>query len=287
MAYSDIQFLLDGVSSLASGNWKLATGSGGSGIVDAAQLVISKGSAKITSDLDWSALSTGIESLDILSTFLGDIGSAAGSLQLDADNSSDARVSFAGPGNLYLAASGGSDVITYFYMTATGRAYLTAGTFTNIRFGGGTLTVNESAAVTNAYLHGGASTIAYNSTDITVLDIDGGVHTIRRRAVGGAGNFRVTSGTCNYDVTTAESGWGEVRIGAAGTLNLISAGETCTDAYVDGVLDASKLKVPVIITNVYYGPNARVIPGTQLTITNHIRASGTSAACGFLPRPTT
>ena len=283
----DLEYLLDGVSSFASGNWKLADGTGGSGIADASTNIVNKGSAKITSDLDWSSLTTGVESFDILSTFLGDIGSAAGSLRFDADNSSDARVSFAGPGNLYLGAKGGSNVITYFYMTAAGRAYLTEGTFTNVRFGGGTLTVNESTVVTNAYLHGGSSTVAYNATDLTVLDIDSGVHTIRRRAVGGAGNFRVTSGTCNYDVTTAETGWGEVRIGAAGNLNLISAGATCTDAYVDGVLDASRLKVPVTITNVYYGPNARVIEGTQLTITNRIRASGTSAACGFLPRPTT
>jgi len=281
-----LEYLLEGVSSLAAGNWKLANGGAGTGVADTATLIINKGSAKITSDIDWSALVTGIESLDILSTFLGDIGSAAGSLQLDADNSSDARVSFAGPGNLYLAASGGSDVITYFYMTAAGRAYLTAGTFTNVRFGGGTLTVNESTIVTNAYLYGGASTISYNATDLTVLHIDGGVHTIRRRAVGGAGDFRIMSGTCNYDVTTAESGWGEVRITSAGTLNLVSAGATCTDAYVDGVLDASRLKVPVTITNVYYGPNARVIEGTQLTITNRIRASGTTSACGFLPRPT-
>jgi len=281
-----LEYLLDGVSSLAAGNWKLADGSGGSGLANGSVNVINKGSAKITSDLDWSAL-TGIESLDILSTFLGDIGSAAGSLKLDADASSDARVSFAGPGNLYLGAKGNSNVITYFYMTAAGRAYLTEGTFTNVRFGGGTLTVNESTTVTNAYLAGGSSTVSYKSNDIEVLIIDGGVHTIRRRVEGDPGDFRIDSGTCNYDVTTAEAGFGEVRIGSDGMMNLISCGASVTDAYVNGTLDASRLKVPVTITNVYYGPNARVIEGTQLTITNRIRASGTSAACGFLPRPTT
>ena len=280
-----IEYLDEGVTTLASGGWKVAAGTAGSGIADSATLIISKGSANITSSLDWSSLTEGVEYIDIYQTFLGNIGSAAGSLKLDADASSASRISFAGPGSLFLGAKGDNNLITHFFMTARGRAYLTEGTFSNIRFGGGALNVNESTVVTNAYLHGGQSTIGYNGAPIDILDIDGGVHNINRTATGDPGKFWVRGGTCVYDVPTSSTAPGEIRIGSAGTVMLVNCVTPVASVYVDGLLDASRLKSPVTLTTVYYGPNARIIEGNRLTITNRVRGSGSASVAGFLPQP--
>ena len=66
-----IAYLNEGAVSLAAANWSDATG-----FANNATLVISSGSQTITTSLDQSGLSGGIDTLDILQVFTGRIGGA-------------------------------------------------------------------------------------------------------------------------------------------------------------------------------------------------------------------
>lgn len=258
-----VEYLTRGVDSLAAGNWKLAGGGAGSGIVDSATLVVADGSATITNDIVWDALTEGIESLDFLPGFSGNVGSSAGPLQLDADAASTSRVTWGGPGTLYYQAKGDNNLCNNFLMTSRGRANLVAGTFTNIRMGGGVLSVSPSAVVTNYYTQGGSSTLGYNATAFTTLDIDGGVHTVNRPCA----TINVRSGTLVYDVTTAESTSATITVWQGATLRLLSARATIATVNLYGTLDAQNLRTPVTLTATNVGPRFRVIPSSKLTYT--------------------
>lgn len=284
-----------GGSTFASTAFLTAAGAAGSGFADGCTLVVGQGADNVTSSIDWSALATGVESVDITAGFLGSsIGSPAGPLKLDADNSTDARVSFQANGTLFLQAGGASANIKNYYQTARGRAYLLGGTVEEIHIGGGVLNVNESTTCTALRARGGNSIVDYKTNDLDILDVDGGTVYVKRRVDGSAiGDFRVSSGSVIYDVALAKNPPTYITVGSNGTVRAlkIGSGAAITGAFVDGLLDLRDIQLvdpsaALTITSVYYGPRGKILlPSYGVTITNSFRGSGVANLGGFIQDP--
>lgn len=247
-----IAYLTTGATDFAAGSWSDSTG-----FATNATLVIESGSQTITSSLDQSAVSGGITYLEVRPTFSGSIGSAsAGSLKVDVDSGTDPHVTYgATGGTFYLNAGGGSAAVTRLEVNGTGSMYLTGGTFTNTDLVRGNLNVNESAVLTNAYLMGGNSTIEYNATGLTILDITGGYHTIKRSAatVNISGNATVI-----FDAVGGSLGSTLLTMGPGSRL-ILKQGNLPVWKWLGGTLDVSQCKRPSTIAGtslvVYSGVN--------------------------------
>lgn len=168
-------YLNEGATAFAAANWSDATG-----FAAAAELVIDKGGQTIVTNLDQSSFS--IASFDVGPGFSGHIGTdAAGPLIVDVDGGAPNRVTYAaGSGSFRLRAGGNNSLVTDLIIDTGGVAYLQGGTFTNIFLRRGTLFANSSTAITNFYAYGGTSVIDDNATGITLVEIEGGQHVIKR-----------------------------------------------------------------------------------------------------------
>jgi len=265
-----IAYLNEGAVSLAAANWSDATG-----FANLATLVIASGSQTITTALDQSGLSGGIDTLDIGPQFTGRIGSpSTGPLKVDADEGgSTHRVTYnAGGGVLYLQAAGDNNLISNFWKSSPGAAYLMGGTFTNVILGEGPLSVNGSTVVTNAYLKGGNSTIEAG-TAFTSLSVYAGTHYTKRDCA----TINVYGGTLIYDVpTTATTTTITVYSGA--TLRLLSSDAIAT-LNLEGYADFSQAKVGITIATANLGPLYKINESANVTITTRA-AAGAKALRG-------
>ena len=171
-------YLNEGATSLAAANWSDATG-----VVDNGQLVIDRpfgNGVPLTSSVDWSALTIGIDYLDIKKGATGTLGSGASPLTLDADTAAGDGLSNHGIVTLYLNAGGGSSTINNFDCGSGSRNFLTGGTFGTTTVQGGLLDANESTVLTNLDCYGGGGEIGFNATPITLCRIMRGNWIIRR-----------------------------------------------------------------------------------------------------------
>lgn len=275
------EYLTEGVNSLAPGNWKLSDGtsSGSPGFVNAATLVIGNGSTNITSDLDWSSLTNGVQSLKVTATFGGNVGAASTPLIVDASDSSaavewttavptEARIEHSGTGALYVR--GDNYGIDNLQQNGNGTTVLINGTAAYTRVQRGKFQAESLATVTTFNAMGGTSVLGTKSSAGTLANVWNGSHTTQRPFT----TMNIYGGTWIINVSNA---------GAASTINqhggtviLLAHGTTAITAYnhYAGVFDPTRLRVDTIITTytrqegaVYAGsPN-----GATLTLTNSIR----------------
>lgn len=164
----------DGVS--LTGNWS------GSGFADDATLVIGKGSANITANLDTTGSTTGgIDYMHITEGFAGTIGSAsagAASIEFDATYTTAANFVLRGPAAVFLTA--GSTTCTKAEVTA-GRLVLTGGTFTTLVVSGGEVIIQSAATVTTLYVTGGTvRQLGIAGTAATTAHVSGGSYFTER-----------------------------------------------------------------------------------------------------------
>lgn len=170
------QYLIEGANSFAAAFWS------GAGFTSGDDMVIDVPFSTITSNLDQSGLSEGVESLNIKSTASGTIGGgSSGSLKLDADNSADAYVANYGQVTLYLEANGDDNLVNNFSCGPGSTNYLTGGSFGEIVVDGGFLNVNESTTITgDVFINSGIVVLEYNATDAAKVQVNGGTVTLHR-----------------------------------------------------------------------------------------------------------
>lgn len=190
------EYLDAGAKTFAASAWD------GSGIADNNDFIIDVSFGPITAGLDHSGLTTGIESMYFKPGSNGVVGGgSAGSLLIDADASGDAYIANYGNVTLYLAAAGGSGVINEFSCGAGSINFLTAGSFGSINVDGGTLNLNESCAITgNVYISGGQTVIEYESTDASLVQVNGGTLTLKRAP----DVLTINGGTVTFDPDPGE-----------------------------------------------------------------------------------
>jgi len=238
-----VAYLNDGATSLAAANWTDATG-----FANAATLIIDKGSATSFTNVDQSALGTGIDYLYIRRGFSGALQDAAGApLKVDADGGSvNAIVYGAGGGLARIQAGGGSTLITNIENSGAGALYLVGGTFTNAFLASGTTDINGSSVVTNLYVTGGTNTVAYNATALTIFEQTAGVTTLKR----GVATGRMNGGTLILDFDDAGTGTGTFGSTAfewnGGTI-ILKNGNISNFTWRGGSLDLSMLRRDVTI----------------------------------------
>jgi hypothetical protein len=242
-----IAYLNEGAVSLAAANWSDAIG-----FAEDATLVIPTGSQTVTTSLDQSAVTNGIDTLDILPGFTGRIGGAGyGSLKLRATSGVTNRVVYnAGGGSLYLQAAGAANTITTFWMSSLGSCYLTGGTFTNLVLGQGSLSVDSTTEVTTPNLNGG-SAIVQAGTAAGTATISGGSHVWKRgfttMNVYGRGRITIDAGSTALTTLSILSPEAEVTLISSGTITTVNNW---------GRLLADKITRDITITNYNSGPAA-------------------------------
>ncbi len=236
------EYLVDGSTDITSGNWKLAGGGAGSGIVNSATLWIPRGNQTITTSLDQSALTTGIATLTIGPQFTGNIvGSSSGPLRIA---STGAITNGAMAGAFYLkadgAAGGTPNTIASLVLVGGGQTFLSGGTFTTIEHGTGLLNVDTNTTVTTLKCAGGTSFYDYLSTAVTTATITGGSHVFKRAVttlnIGGTGKVTViNNGAIFSNVNTANiySGMLDWRGGTPTTINVFGGGVDFANAEID------------------------------------------------------
>ncbi len=240
-------YLNPGATSLAAANW-----TDGIGLANTKKCVISSGSQTITTDLDFSTLTAGIDTLDILPGFTGRIGGAGyGSLKLDADESTTNRVIYnAGGGALYLQAAGDNNIISNFWMSSLGSCYLTGGTFTNVVLGQGSLSVDSTTVLTDPIFDGGAA-VVQSGTAATSLTVRGGSHVWKRGAttinVYGRGRLNIDCAGTAITTLNILSSEAEVVLSSSGTITTVNNW---------GRLLADKLAREITISTYNAGPAA-------------------------------
>lgn len=260
MPTPDMTYLNEGAVSLAGANW-----GDGTGFANTANLTISSGSQTITTALDQSSLTAGIDTLTILPGFTGRIGgSGYGSLKVDADESTTNRIIYnAGGGSLYLQASGDNSIISNFWMSSLGSAYLTGGTFSNVVLGQGSLSVDSTTVLTDPIFDGGAA-VVQAGTAATSLTVRGGSHVWKRGAttinVYGRGRLNIDCAGTAITTLNILSSEAEVVLTSSGTITTVNNW---------GRLLASGIARTITITNYNSGPAAFLADApSMLTRTN-------------------
>lgn len=226
-------------------------------------LVIDRGTQTITTELDKSALTEGVNYLHIRRGFTGNIGSEAGPLLVDADNSTTPHIWYdAGGGRFYYRAAGDNNLCTRFLQSGLGSSFLQGGTITTLEVSSGDATGNGSVVITNLYVFGGTVTIANNATAITAAYLLGG-NIVCRRAITTmhvAGNANVVYDPESNSTTTINQYSGTVDYRATTLTNLNGYG---------GTFSISRLRRDATFTNRTLGPdfNADFNPRTGATPT--------------------
>lgn len=248
-----LAYLNENATSAAAANWSDATG-----FADNAELVLSVSSGiAVVSDVDWSALTTGVESFEIQSAFNADAGQAGTPFEFDADASADAFVKHGGPRRFYYSATGGSSNCNYYYHVGTGSTYLEGGTIDNTYVTRGEFYANASTVLTNMQVFGGRGTIENNATGFTAWTQKGGNWTVKRD-----GTFVVERGTLILDIPdaaptislTVEQGARVIVLQANAIANVTN----------DGIIDLTRAKRPVTLgaSSHNQGPYASLFQGT-------------------------
>ena len=247
-----LAYLNENATSAAAANWSDTTG-----FADGAELVLSTGTVGVTSDVDQSGLTTGVESFEIQATYNADAAVAGTPFIFDADNSADAFVKHGGPRRFYYDASGGSGVCNFYYHTGVGQSYIEGGTLTNLYVVRGSFNANASTVITNATIYGGTAVIENNATGFTACTVKGGIVTSKRD-----GTYTVEGGTLILDIPDA-SPTVSVTVKQGGRLIVRQANAIAT-LYNDGAVDIAQARRPVTLgaSNHEQGPFARLVRGS-------------------------
>jgi len=248
-----LAYLNENATSAAAANWSDTTG-----FADGAELVLSVSNGiAVVNDVDWSALTTGVESFEIQPAFNADAGQAGTPFEFDADNSADAFVKHGGPRRFYYSATGGSSNCNFLYQVGTGATYLEGGTIDDTYVTRGELYANASTVLTNVQVFGGRGTIENNATGFTSYTQKGGNWTVKRD-----GTMVVEKGTLILDIPDAAPTISlTVKQGARVVVLQANAIATVTN---DGVIDLTRAKRPVTLgaSNHDQGPYATLLQGT-------------------------
>lgn len=260
-----LTYLNKNATSAAAANWSDTTG-----IVDTATAILSDATVGVTADVNYSSLTTGVESFEIQATYLADAAQAGTPFIFDADNSADAFVKHGGPRRFYYSAAGQSGVCNFYYHTGTGSSYIEGGTLTNLYVVRGAFYANASTVITNATIYGGTSVIENNATGFTSCTVKGGLVTSKRD-----GTYVVEGGTLILDIPD-ETPTLSVTVKQGGRCIVRQANAIAT-LYNDGVVDIAQSKRPVTLgaSNHQQGPYARLLRGSlNHTITEPVYVAG-------------
>ena len=238
-----VAYLNPGATSLAAGQWSDLTG-----FANSATLVVSSGSATAYTNVDWSALTQGIDYFKVLSGFTGALQtSSGGPLKFDADQGTDQLVSYGAAGGLMrYQAAGNSNACTNVENVGGGALYLMGGTFTNGFFASGTTSVDSSTVMTNCYVTGGNNTIEYNATALTVFEQTGGYTVLKRNAAA----INITGGTLVIDYDDGANGtatYGSTSIQINGGVVIWRNGNLDKVTWRAGELNNRNLRQPATI----------------------------------------
>lgn len=228
-----LAYLNAGAVSFAAANWSDATG-----FADNATLVAKLTGQNVSSDLDYSGLTTGINRLLFPVGSNGSVGtSAQGALKVDIDDSTGAWDSanstrsrlevFANSGQFYIAAAGASAVISNTFIDTGGAFFFAGGTFTAAKVTRGTFSVSETTTLGTLGVWSPASgTIEAKTSGLTTLNMFGGLgqnQVVCRRAgttinlYGGTLRYAALSGT-----TTTVNIYGGTFIHEAGAITTVN-----------------------------------------------------------------
>lgn len=256
-------YLNEGSVTLAAAAWSDTTG-----FADNADLVIDRGGQTITTELDKSALTEGINSLIVSADFYGNIGSATnGPLIVDVDYASSpaSYIKYNARGGSFWYRSGGDNTLCRrFIHSGAGTVYYQGGTISLIEASRGASFVNASTVVTTMYVYGGNHVIENNATAITTLVVLGGQVVLKRGVttlvVGGTGQLvaDLESGSLGSTSATMYGGRIDHRAGAcpnfvfdAGSYSTMYARRPFTIAGTAGIVGAGCAFSP-------YDPNGLV-----------------------------
>lgn len=276
-----VAYLNEGAVSVAAANWSDATG-----FADNATLVIDKpfgGGSPLTASVDQSALTTGIDYLDILKGAVGQLGTGASPLQVDADTAAGDGITNYGNVTLYFKG-GGSGVINNFSCGAGSRNIQTDDTVGQVVVEGGSYTAEESAVITNFDAYGGTGEIKYNSTKITLCRIMRGTWILRRACTSliVGENARVI-----IDIDDAASMTSTAITNYGGTIDLVH-GAYPTLTSIGGTIDLRNARRAFEIggTAITLG-GTRIIEGSEVVTVSNVTNVGNSkrSVGGFVPIP--
>ena len=274
-------YLNAGATSLAAANWSDTIGFAAN-----ATLFVQTGTQTITGGLTPS-IATGINNLDILPGFSGNIGGAAGSLAVETDSASLNQVTQiprirynAAGGTLYYTpqgAGGAADVCDFFQVNGSGSAFLTGtGTVKRVEVQSGRLYVSPTIGSVATYrweLAGGTTTIdgISGSTKIHAVTVAGGQHLLKKGIQGStmaSTTFVEGLNVCNGSIVIDAYGEtiSDLRI-YGGYVTVVNCGTIAVCSGYNGTLDFSKLQRPVTVTLLEDAPGLTVIPSKLLTIT--------------------
>jgi hypothetical protein len=229
------EYLNEGAVTFAAAGWD------GSGIADSNDYIVNIPFGPITAGLDQSGLTTGIESMSFMPGSSGIVGGGAlGAFIVDADASPDAYVSNRGFVTLNITAGGGSATINNYDCGINSVNNLMGGAFTTITQDGGTLSANASTTFTTYYQMGGASTVEYNASGGTDINITGGTMILKRMP----STLTIGEGAkVIFDPDTAESFTSTTLTLLGGTI-VWKAGAIPTVNANGGMVDFSDNKAP-------------------------------------------
>ncbi len=271
-----VAFLNEGATSFAAANWSDTTG-----FATNATLVCNKpaGAGGIQAALDQSGVATGINYLDFVGNWSGNVGGPGGSLIVDFDLAgNDATYTTASPGadipisrvrwwgksgDIYLSAGASTG---FMFQANVGNAFLTGGDFVRIQTEGPSFLRFSSTATANAsarwHLGGVGSYIDYHATDALVTTyFYEGTHTVKRTL----GTIYVLgTATVIIDTTTALNGTAIHQYG--GVVKLLSHGTTTNYYGVAGILDGRDLSAVTTFTNSEVGSALQIMPSKYLSL---------------------
>lgn len=280
-------FLNAGATSFAAANWTDTTG-----FVDDAELYIQSGTQTVTGDLTPS-LANGIQNLDILSGWSGNIGGANGSLAVETRSSlinystQIPRIRYyASGGTFYYTPQGAgaaANVCDYYQIGGSGSGYLTGtGTVKRIESNGGRLyvgTAMTSVATFRWVFSGGTVTVdgVSGTTKIHALTVTGGQHLLKRgvqgstmASTGFVEGLNVAGGAVTIDAYAETIS--DLRM-YGGYVTIVNCGTIAAIGGYAGTLDFSKLQRPLTVTLLEDAPGLTVIPSRLLTITTYSGAT--------------
>ncbi len=256
-----IAYLNEGSTSDAAGNWSDAVG-----YANAATLVVNTDTAQtISAGLDYSALGTGIASLDIRWPFRGSYGSEAnGPLIVDADGGSPNTINYdARAGKFFIKAGGGSTLITTFNHTSPGAVYAMGGIFTTFGQQRGTFNANGATTLTEYGIWGGSAlldTLSSGAASTTINAWAGSLVTKRNMTTLNIWNASVVKSDNTSGATTVNmyGGYCEWWLGTITTFN-----------YYGGEINFANITRDTTITtlNVYPGANPAAVRAIAATVT--------------------
>jgi hypothetical protein len=274
-------FLNAGSTSFAASGWSDSTG-----FVNGAELYVQSGTQTVTGGLTTN-LSEGIQNLDILSGWSGNIGGANGSLAVETKSALLNQVTqipriryYASGGTFYYTPQGGgaaSDVCDYYQIAGSGSGYLTGtGTVKRLESNGGRLYVGTSVTSVATFrwvLSGGTVTIdgVAGTTKVHALTVTGGQHLLKRgvqgstmASTGFVEGLNVAGGAVTIDAY--EETISDIRM-YGGYVTVVNCGAIAATGGYAGTLDFSKLQRPLTLTLLEDAPGLTVIPSRLLTIT--------------------